>query len=212
MGLTKRDSLRANNIFEFGLDEVGDHIYSGKVNVDEITNINNYDVHLKVVYDDDYEIFRFKERLFKKENSEIVELNKNKDLRFYFTSLGNFSITKGYCRNFFDYRADSQSMTLIPHTDGAAIYKVAFNYKYDNVYFSKKDESPKIRLQNELELIWKYSIEENTKYNLNIEIHKNKFKLKKDAFVDFKEQTVEYNGKKIRIFEDDDGSIAIILK
>jgi hypothetical protein len=49
-------------------------------------------------------------------------------------------------------------------------------------------------------------------YNLNIEIHKNKFKLKKDAFVDFKEQTVEYNGKKIRIFEDDDGSIAIILK
>ena len=139
-------------------------------------------------------------------------MNKNKDLRFYFTSLGNFSITKGYCRNFFDYRADSQSMTLIPHTDGAAIYKVAFNYKYDNVYFSKKDESPKIRLQNELELIWKYSIEENTKYNLNIEIHKNKFKLKKDAFVDFKEQTVEYNGKKIRIFEDDDGSIAIILK
>ena len=129
MGLTKRDSLRAINIFEFGLEEVGDHIYSGKVSVDDITNINNYDVHLKVVYDDDYEIFRFKERLFKKENSEIVDLNKNKDILFYFTSLGNFSITKGYCRNFFDYRADGESMTLIPHTDGAAIYKIAFNYK-----------------------------------------------------------------------------------
>ena len=213
MGLTKRDSLRANNIFEFDLDEVGNHVYSGKVNVDEITNINNYDVHLKVIYDDGtYEIFRFKERLFKKENSEIIESNKNKDLIFYFTSFGNFSITKGYCRNFFDYKADGRAMTLVPHTDGAAIYKIAFNYKYDDVYFSKKDESPKIRLKNELELMWKYSIEENTKYNLNVEIHRKKFKLKKDAFIDFKEQTVDYNGKKIRIFEDTDGSIAIILK
>lgn len=213
MGLTKRDTLRENNIYEFALDDVGNHVYSGKVKVDEITNINNYDVHLKVIYEDGtYEIFRFKERFFKKEAAEIVDLNKNDDLVFYFTALGNFSITKGYCRNFFDYRADSRAMTLIPHTDGASIYKVAFNYKYDNVYFSNTDESPKIRLQNELELIWKYSIDEKTKYNLNVEIRNKKFKLKKDAFVDFKEQTVEYDGRKIRIFEDDDGSIAIILE
>lgn len=212
-GLTKRDSLRSKNIYEFGLEEIDDHIYSGKVNVDDIKNINNYDVNLKVIYEDDsYELFRFKERFFKNDNVEIVNSNKNNDLIFFFTALGNFSITKGYCKNFFDYKADNQSMTLIPHTEGDAIYKVSFNYKFDNVYFSKKDESPKIRLQNELEVMWKYCIDENTKYNLIVEIHQTKFKLKKDAFVDFKEQTVEYNNKKIRIFEDDDGSIAIILK
>ena len=98
------------------------------------------------------------------------------------------------------------------YSNGAAIYKVVFNYKYDNVYFTQTDNSPKIRLQNELELIWKYSIDENTKYNLFVEIHKKKFKLKKNAFVDFKNQEIEYNGKKIRIFEDLEGYIAIILK
>ena len=213
MGLTKIDTLRENNVYEFGLEETGNHVYNGKVKVSQITNINNYDVHLKVIYEDGtYEIFRFKERLFKKGNNEIIGLNKNKDLEFYFTALGNFSITKGYCKKFLKYRADSHSMILLPQTNGAAIYKIALNYKYDNVYFTQVDESPKIRLQNELELIWKYSIDENTKYNLYAEIHQNKYKLKKNAFVDFEEQTIDYNGKQIRIFEDSDGSIAIILK
>jgi hypothetical protein len=67
-------------------------------------------------------------------------------------------------------------------------------------------------LQNELELPWRYSIDENTKYNLFVKTRQLSFKLKKDAFVDFKEQTVDYNGKKLRIFEDSDGSIAILLK
>ena len=213
MGLTKRDTLRENNIFEFGLEETGNHVYGGKAKVADITNINNYDVHLKVIYEDDtYEIFRFKERLFNKENDEIIALNKNKDLEFYFTALGNFSITKAYCKKFFKYRADSRGMTLIPQTNGAASYKVSFDYKYDEVFFTQVDTSPKIRLQNEFELIWKYSIDENTKYNLYANIHNNKLKLKKNAFVDFNEQTVDYEGKKIRIFEDSDGSIAIILK
>lgn len=213
VGLSKRDTLREKSIYDFSLEETGDHIYNGKVKVTEITNINNYDVHLKVIYDDGtYELFRFKERLFKKSSNEIVKLNKNRNLLFYFTSLGNFSITNGYCRNFFKYNVDGNSMILLPQTSGAAIYKVALIYKYDKVFFTKVDESLNIRLQNELELVWKYSIDENTKYNLYVEIHQHQFKLKTDAFVDFKEETIDYNGKKIRIFEDTDGSIAILLK
>lgn len=213
MGLTKRDTVKENNVYEFSLDNTGNNIYNGKVEISKINNINNYDVHLKVIYDNDtYELFRLKEILFEKSSDEIVKLNKNDNLIFFFTSLGNFSITKGYCKNFFEYNIDSNGMFLIPKTNGAAIYKVVFNYKYDNVYFTQTDNSPKIRLQNELELIWKYSIDENTKYNLFVEIHKKKFKLKKNAFVDFKNQEIEYNGKKIRIFEDPEGYIAIILK
>lgn len=213
MGLTKRDTVKENNVYEFSLDNTGNNIYNGKVEISKINNINNYDVHLKIIYDNDtYELFRLKEILFEKSSDEIVKLNKNDNLIFFFTSLGNFSITKGYCKNFFEYNIDSNGMFLIPKTNGAAIYKVVFNYKYDNVYFTQTDNSPKIRLQNELELIWKYSIDENTKYNLFVEIHKKKFKLKKNAFVDFKNQEIEYNGKKIRIFEDPEGYIAIILK
>lgn len=213
MGLTKRDTVKENNVYEFSLDNTGNNIYNGKVEISKINNINNYDVHLKVIYDNDtYELYRLKEILFEKSSDEIVKLNKNDNLIFFFTSLGNFSITKGYCKNFFEYNIDSNGMFLIPKTNGAAIYKVVFNYKYDNVYFTQTDNSPKIRLQNELELIWKYSIDENTKYNLFVEIHKKKFKLKKNAFVDFKNQEIEYNGKKIRIFEDPEGYIAIILK
>lgn len=209
-GLAKRDTLRENNFYDFDLDETGTNVYNGKIKVKDIKNINNYDVHLKVVYgDDSYEVFRFKERLFKKENNEIVDLNKNDNLIFFFTSLGNFSITNGYCKKFFKYRFNNDSMTLIPQTNGAAIYKVSISYKYDDVYFEKVDKSPKIRLENELEVMWKYCIDEKTKYNLFIEIHHTKFKLKKDAFIDFKEQSVEFNGKKIRLFTESDGSIAI---
>jgi glycosyltransferase involved in cell wall biosynthesis len=213
IGLTKRDTYRANNVYEFDLEETGKNVYGGRVRVNDIKNINNYDVHINVAYGDGtYEIFRLKERLFKKDNNEIVESNLNNDLIFFFTSLGNFSITKGYCRKFFKYHADSRAMTLIPQTNGAAIYKIAINYKYDDVYFNKVDETPKLRVQNELEVMWKYCIDENTKYNLYAEIHHKKFKLKKNAFIDFKEQTIDYEGKKIRIFEEEDGSIAIIMK
>ena len=45
-------------------------------------------------------LFRLKEILFEKSSDEIVKLNKNDNLIFFFTSLGNFSITKGYCKNF----------------------------------------------------------------------------------------------------------------
>ncbi|MEE1335844.1 glycosyltransferase [Methanobrevibacter sp.] len=213
MGLTKIDTLKAENVFEFMLDETDDHVYSGKVNVEDIRNINVFDIHLKVKYGDDtYELFRFKEKFFKKDNNEIVGLNKNKYLEFTFTNFGNFSIVNGYCRNFFKYRVDEHAFTLIPETAGNARYKVTLNYKYDDVYFTPVDMSTRLKLQNELELIWKYSLDENTKYSLYVKNYYVNFKLKKDAFVDFKDQTIDYNGKKIRIFEDSDGSIAILLK
>lgn len=212
-GLTKIETLKINNIYEFKLDEIDNHVYSGKVKIEDIRNINTFDVHLKVTYsDDNYELFRVKERLFEKNKNDIIKLNKNKYLLFHFTHLGNFSIVNGYCRNFFKYHVDNRAMTLIPQSSGATRYKIAVIYKYDQVYFTNVDTSSKIRLKNELELIWKYSLDENTKYNLFIKTKFFTIKLMKDAFVDFKEQTVDYNGKKIRIFEDSDGSIAILLK
>jgi glycosyltransferase involved in cell wall biosynthesis len=212
-GLTRKDTLRDNNVYEFGLKETGSHVYAGKVPISDIANINVYNVRVKVIYaDGTYEMFRFKDRLFKKENSEIIDSNKNKNMMFFFTNLGNFSFILGYCRNFFKYHADGSGLTLIPQTAGAANYRVSLTYKYDDVYFTLADDTPKIRLQNELELPWRYSIDENTKYNLFVKTRQLSFKLKKDAFVDFKEQTVDYNGKKLRIFEDSDGSIAILLK
>ena len=92
-------------------------------------------------------------------------------------------------------------------------YRILINHKKENekVYFteSKNEDDEEI---SELELKWKYSLDYNIPYTLFIEINKHKYKLSKDFFKDYKDETIKYRNTQIKICKESDNGISIRRK
>ncbi|MBR5503217.1 MAG: hypothetical protein IKV87_02040, partial [Methanobrevibacter sp.] len=67
-------------------------------------------------------------------------------------------------------------------------------------------------LKKEFELKWKYGVDEYIPYTLYLKVNKKRYKLTDSYTKEFKDEEIDFNGKKIHIFKDVDKSISIRLK
>lgn len=204
VGLTKKCGTLEENIYRFNLqnnDEINS--FNGKINLNDLTNINTYDIFLEVIsIDGNKELFRLNEFNFSKDKSEIS--SKNPNIKFHFTKFGNFSIISSYCKDFFEIFANGKCMKIIPNKSKSINYKIYIEYKrkYDRVYFTVDNK--------EFCLEWKYSLDKNILYNIYLEIGRGRFKLSENQFKNFKNQVINCGLNKIRI--QDSNNIVIMMK
>lgn len=209
MGLTKKGASRNDNSYEFKLEELNKNTYHAKIPIKEINNLNIFDAYLKFEYDGKTELFRIKERNFDKIDKD--DLTNNKFTIPFFSKLGNLSILNGKVKNIFKIKTDEEKMTIIQNTNGDINYKLSIDFIRANerVYFTKIKDT---KNPNSLELEWKYSLDKNIPYTVYFNMRKYRFKLTEDYFEDFKEETINYQNNKIRIFKDSDKSISLKMK
>ena len=154
-------------------------------------------------------MFRIKERNF--DNIDKDDLTNNKFTIPFFSKLGNLSILNGKVKNIFKIKTDEEKMKIIQNTNGDINYKLSIDFIRANerVYFTKINDT---KNPNTLELEWKYSLDKNIPYTVYFNMRKYRFKLTEDYFEDFKDETINYQNNKIRIFKDSDNSISLKMK
>ena len=213
-GLTKIHQNKRENIYKFDLENGSkDNSYKLKLPIKELEkmNINNYDIYLEYEYDGHCERIRIKEKLFKEIDKE--NLSEIKRIHPYFTKFGNLSIINAYSKEIFKIKSDREKMMIWPANNQDINYRILINHKKENekVYFteSKNEDDEEI---SELELKWKYSLDYNIPYTLFIEINKHKYKLSKDFFKDYKDETIKYRNTQIKICKESDNGISIRRK
>ena len=213
IGLTKKYRDRDDNVEIFNLERVeGEtNLFNAKIPIKEIPNINIYDIYLNFKYNNRDELFRVSEH-----NFESLDKNKLTTSKFntpFFSKLGNGSFINGKVRNIFSIEADEEGRIIRPNTNGDINYQVSIEHKKasESVKFQRiMDE--KERETNNLELKWKYSLDENIPYTLQMKVDMKKFKLTEDFFINFKEQTINFKDGKIKIYKNEDDIISIIYK
>ena len=206
VGLTKKYGILEENIYSFNLEE-NDEInsFSGKINLDDLDNINTYDIFLEVVsIGGNKELFRLKEFNFLKNNVKI--LSRNPNIKFHFTKFGNFSIISSYCKDFFEIFANDNCIKIIPNKNKPINYKIYIKYKrkYDRVYFTFDEDNREFYLE------WKYALDKNILYNIYLEIGRGRFKLSKNQLNNFNDQVIKYGNNKIKLYNSN--NIGIIMK
>ena len=217
MGLSKIDTLKYDNIHKFSLiqDESVENLFKVKIPVKDFEkiNINTYDIYLEFTYaNGESQYFRLKEMMFINEMDKR-NLSDIDEIKPHFTQLGNFSIINAYSKNIFKIECDEEKMKVIPLFKGDANYRLYFNHwKVNERVFLKKYNNEEEPLKKEFEVKWKYSLDENIPYTLHIKINKKTYKLTTKYTEGFKNEEIEFNGKKISVFKDTDQSISIRLK
>ena len=208
IGLTKRGISRLENLHRFKLERISPDLneFNVKIPIKDLSNINLYDAYLKFKYNDRDELFRIREDDFEKIDKE--NLNESEEVIIYFSGLGNCSVMNAHVKNLYKIEANDEKLKIIPKSDGDICYKISANYKKNNekVYFTIPEDN---KTKKELELKWKYSIDEDIPYTLYLEIHGRRFKLTDDYFIDFKDQKIPYENGTMNIFKDKDNSISI---
>ena len=205
-GLTKKYGDKEKNSQLFELDFIKDGEYSLKLPLSEIKNLNYYDVHLDVVYNGKRETYRLGEKNFINAIDEDSWINKKGQLLI--TTYKNLSYIHGYVENIFKFDLNNERFRIVSVEEGAPNYKIllAHKRKNENVYFTNILEKPE-KLSNEFEMKWKYSLDKNITYKLFTEISEEKYELTSDCFIDYKDQEIDYEDGKIKLFKDENDSL-----
>lgn len=214
MGLSKKDSIKYfnNYIFDLTQDSNETNLYNGQFKISDIENINTFDIYLSITNENnEEELFRFKELHFPILN-KINEWNKNKNLFFHFSKLGNFSISNKYCKNLFEIEISEESMKIIPSNKGDINYAIYIQNKRkaDRVHFIR-NRNYLNEFINELELKWKYSLDKNVLYKLYIQMGTERTILTTDYCKNFKEKIINCDIGKIKLSKNRNNEIYVKL-
>ena len=205
-GLTKKYGDKEKNSQLFELDFIKDGEYSLKLPLSEIKNPNYYDVHLDVVYNGKRETYRLGEKNFINAIDEDSWINKKGQLLI--TTYKNLSYIHGYVENIFKFDLNNERFRILSVEEESPNYDIllAHKRKNENVYFTNILEKPE-KLSNEFEMKWKYSLDKNITYKLFTEISEEKYELTSDCFIDYKDQEIDYEDGKIKLFKDENDSL-----
>lgn len=199
-GLTKKYGSKDENSYLFDLNLIEDNKYNLNIPLERIDNINFYDVYLDVVYDGKREPFRLRKSnmLVDIDDEDLIEENK---AQLVFTSLENLSLINTCVNNIFNLDCDDERFRIISNKNEIN-YRIGISHKKESetVYFNRLPIENTDRFTNVMELKWKYSLEKGFKYKMFIELTKERFDLTPNHFINFKNQEIDFNGGKIKIY------------
>ncbi|WP_407462989.1 glycosyltransferase [Methanobrevibacter sp.] len=208
-GLTRKYGSKDDNSYIFDLNMHEGNRYDIELPLENLVNINFYDIYLEVVYDGKREIFRLGLNNFVDEMDENLFFEEDK-ARIVLTSNENLSIVNTNVDSLLNLDMDENRFKIIPNIEEIN-YKLGFGYGKDSydVYFKRLSIENTDKFTNELEMKWKYSLEKNTTYRMFVRINKEKYLLKSKSFVNYEDQEVDYEGGKIRLFKDENDYLYI---
>ena len=189
----------SKDVFKFKLNNDGDNIFSVKAPLNEIKNINTFNIYLKFKYNNRDELFRIKESSFPKD-FDNNKLYGNDYIKPFFTKAGNLWLYDADVENLFEIDFTEDYLKLKSASAGDINYRlyVQHNLTSDRVYFDIDD------VKKELKLYFKYALDENIEYKLGIEMKKHSFNLRSNHFAEFENQSVKSNVGEIKLYKNDD--------
>lgn len=208
-GLTRKYGSKDDNSYIFDLNMHEGNRYDIEIPLENLVNINFYDIYLEVVYAGKREIFRLGSRNFVGDIDENLFFEKDK-ARIILTSNENLSIVNANVDSLLNIDLNEERFKVILNIKEIN-YKLGFGYGKDSydVYFKRLGIENTDKFTNELEMKWKYSLEKNTTYRMFVMINKEKFLLKSKSFVNYEDKEIDYEGGKIRLFKDENDYLYI---
>lgn len=204
-GLTKKYGSKDENSYLFDLNPIEDNRYNIDLPLEKIDNISFFDVYLDVVYNGKREPFRLgaSNMLMDFNEGDLIEENK---AQLIFTDFENLSLINTCANNIFNLDCDGEVFKIISNKNEIN-YRIGISHKKESeiVYFKRLNMENTDRFTNVMELKWKYSLEKGFKYKMFIELSKERFDLTPHHFINFKNQEIDFNGGKIKIYAEKGG-------